>query len=54
MGFYGWCWGFYYSPGLARLREAWTEHYMRKGCSQWKARNLAQKKTHTWPPTAPR
>lgn len=48
----GWCWGCYYDPHLAAVRKAWAEHYMRKGCNETKAWQLARKKSHTWPPSA--
>jgi len=52
MGDIGFSWN-EYDPRLADLRRAWVAHYMRKGCSEWKARRLAEKKFFTWPPRAP-
>jgi len=47
----GWTWC-EYDPHAGNVRAAWTAHYIRKGCSERKARQLADKKYYTWPPVA--
>lgn len=45
----------YYDVSRGRRSTAWAAHYEAKGCSAWKARELAWKKTtrkNTWPPGA--
>lgn len=37
----------------ARRLKAWMHHYEKKGCSKWKAGDVARKKwrhSNTWPP----
>jgi len=45
----GWSWC-EFDPQEAKRLLAWKLHYMRKGCSEWKARECAQRKRWTWPP----
>jgi hypothetical protein len=56
MPIYGLDWSREYGTHVWRRQAAWRTHYMRKGCSQWKASDLARKKVarrSTWPPVSP-
>lgn len=53
MGWLAWDWSDEYGTHVWRRQKAWREHYMRKGCSEWKALGLARVKVarrSTWPP----
>lgn len=47
----GWNYGYCIPSKAERARRAaWVNHYMAKGCSNWKARACADRKHSTWPP----